>query len=224
MMTNRTMTGLRPAAASVLLAAVAVLALAWQAAPAGAADPTASSAAPAAPTAATSADIPRHGVVESEKGAVLVGEVTREDVVKLQPAWQDSARAYRPDSTAVAMLAAVEKPVEITLIFGTWCSDSRREVPRFWTVLERAHNPNLQLTMIAVGRKDDAAAEKKLVEIGLPKDLRAQYALTAVPTFIFSQGGAELGRISESPAGTLEGDAAGFLAAKPAPAGQGSWH
>ncbi len=205
------------------------LALAAQAAePAASPQPAAPAvaAAPAAPAApAEAAAGARFAVVEGEKDKVLVGEVARADVVKLVPAWNDSAQAYKPDSTAVAMLAAVDKPVEITLIFGTWCSDSRREVPRFWKILDAAANPNLQLKMIAVGRKADAAAEQKLVEIGLPKDLRAQYALTAVPTFIFSQGGAELGRIVESPAGTLEGDAAGFVAgAKPAAPTQGGWH
>jgi len=188
-----------------------------------AAPQTAAQAAPAAsPPGATA----RFAQVETDKGPVLVGEVTREDVVKFAPAWQDSARAYQPDSSAVAILAAVDKPVRIKVIFGTWCSDSRREVPRFWKVLDSAHNPNLQPELIAVGRKSDAAAEQKLADLGLPKDFRTQYNLTGVPTFIFSQDGSELGRIVESPAGTLEGDAAGFVATgrTAAPQAGGGWH
>jgi thiol-disulfide isomerase/thioredoxin len=166
-----------------------------------------------------------HATVETDKGPILVGEVTREEVAQFVPAWQDSAQAYRPDSSAVAILAAVAKPVQIKVVFGTWCPDSRREVPRFWKILDRAHNPNLQLEMIAVGRKSDAAAEQKLADLGLPKDFRAQYNLTAVPTLIFSQDGSELGRIIESPAGTLEGDAAGFVAnVAPAAPQTGGWH
>jgi thiol-disulfide isomerase/thioredoxin len=200
------------------VAALALPALTPAARPAAAAPADTAAIQPAAPGGP-------HATVETDKGAILVGEVTREDVARIEPAWEDSARAYQPDSSAIAILAAVARPVQIKVIFGTWCSDSRREVPRLWKILDRAHNPNLQLEMIAVGRKDDAAAEQKLAELGLPKDLRAQYDLTAVPTFIFSQDGTELGRVIESPAGTLEGDAAGFVANGGTAAPQtGGWH
>ncbi|MHB8080442.1 MAG: thioredoxin domain-containing protein [Candidatus Krumholzibacteriia bacterium] len=185
--------------------------------------PRAGAAAPAgAPVA------PTFGVVEGEKGAYLVGEVSRGDIVARFPAWNDSAAAYRPQPEAVARLAAVSRPVEIVCVLGTWCGDSRREVPRFWKILDLAANPNLRLRMFAVGRKDDAAALAAAAAAGAPRDIRAVWGVTLVPTFIFRAGDdAELGRIIETPTGTLEGDAAGIVAPA-APAAdapdRGGWH
>lgn len=181
-------------------------------APAATAADPAPAAAPAVATATTTAS-PRFAALPAEKGPYLVGEVGRADVEQAFPAWRDTAAAYVPDPAEVARLAAVDRPVAITCVLGTWCGDSRREVPRFWRLLDLAANPNLELRMFTVGRKDDAAAAAKLAELGLPADLRGQYQVTAVPTFIFSVDGQELGRIIETPIATLESDAAGILAA-----------
>lgn len=185
--------------------------------PAAVAD-TAAAAAPAAgpaalpAVAATAAAQPRFAALPADKGPYLVGEVGRADIEQAFPAWRDTAAAYVPDPAEVARLAAVDRPVAITCVLGTWCGDSRREVPHFWRLLELAANPNLELRMLAVGRQDDAAAAAKLAELGLPADLRGQYQVTAVPTFIFTADGHELGRIIETPIATLESDAAGILA------------
>jgi hypothetical protein len=97
-------------------------------------------------------------------------------------------------------------------------------VPRFWRVLDAAANPNLRLRMIAVGRKDDAAAQATLVELGFAEDVRAAHGITLVPTFIFAlaDGGDELGRIEETPEVSLERDAAGFLASLAGESGPGA--
>ncbi len=155
---------------------------------------------------------PTYGVVAGEKGPYLVGEVAREDVLRHFPAWSDTARAYAPDTAQVAALAGVQQPIEIVCVMGTWCGDSQREVPRLWRVLEAAANPRLRLTMLAVGRKDDLAAQDMAEEIGCPRDLRSRWDVTLVPTFIFLDGERELGRIVETPRVTLEADAAAILA------------
>ncbi len=84
--------------------------------------------------------------------------------------------------------------------------------------------------MFAVGRKDDAAALAKSEAVGAPRDIRAVWGVTLVPTFIFRVDGEELGRIIETPTGTLEGDAADLVApadadlGAPGAPGQGGWH
>lgn len=210
----RQLSGLRAVTAAAWIAGVGLLATPR----ADAADPAGAPAAVAGPT---------FGMVEGEKGPYLVGEVTRGDIVAGFPAWNDSAAAYVPEPGAVARLAAVSRPVDVVCVLGTWCGDSRREVPRFWKLLESAANPNLRLRMLAVGRKDDAAALAKSEAVGAPRDIRAAWGVTLVPTFIFRADGEELGRIIETPTGTLEGDAAG-IAAPAAPADgasdRGGWH
>jgi thiol-disulfide isomerase/thioredoxin len=219
-MFQRHLPGVRAVAAAAWIAGAAVCAASL----ARAADPA---VAPAAPAAVAAEAAPTFGVVEGEKGPCLVGEVTRADIVASFPAWNDSAAAYAPEPAAVARLAAVARPVEVVCVMGTWCGDSRREVPRFWKVIESAANPNLRLRMFAVGRKDDAAALAKSEAVGAPRDIRAAWGVTLVPTFIFRADGEELGRIIETPTGTLEGDAAGIAAPAAPPTDapvQGGWH
>lgn len=85
--------------------------------------------------------------------------------------------------------------LSIIIIMGTWCSDSRREVPRFLKILDEIEFDSNSVRMISVDRK------KQSEEIDL-KDLK----LELVPTIIFFKDGSEIGRIVETPKTTLEGD------------------
>lgn len=150
-------------------------------------------------------------VYESDRGRQLLGEVQREDFVTQLTGWDQEYSLYEPDRQAIQVLVAVTEPVRIVCVLGTWCGDSVREVPRFWKVLDAAANPALELTMLAVGRTSDPQADRLLAEMGFTRNLREQYAVEFVPTFIFLQGDRELGRIVETPVVSLEQDAALFL-------------
>ncbi len=209
-----------PTAAAVAPPSAAPASPAAPAAPAAPASPAPPDASPAAaPASPAPPDGALYAVHESERGPVLLGEVVRADLIRHFPGWADTASAYVPDLEAVAVLAAVDRDVTVTCVLGTWCSDSRREVPRFWKVLDLAANPRLSLRMLAVGRRDDDAAQARLVQLGFDADIRGQYGVEYVPTFIFSEtgDGSELGRIIESPAATLERDAAAILLVPAAP-------
>lgn len=84
---------------------------------------------------------------------------------------------------------------QIIAVIGTWCSDSKREVPRFYKILDSTGYDFKRLKMIAVGRKvRDITGEV------------ADLAVEFVPTFIFLKDENEIGRIVEAPEGILEGD------------------
>jgi len=83
----------------------------------------------------------------------------------------------------------------IKIVLGTWCGDSRREVPRFVKILDYCEFPANQIFYINVDR------DKK----GLSNEvdgLNIEY----VPTFIVYENDKELGRIIEAPEATLEED------------------
>ena len=102
---------------------------------------------------------------------------------------------YKVDTAAVQNLADSLKGVKITIVMGTWCSDSRREVPRFYKILDKIKYPSNDVTLITVGRdRKGRGEETKGMDIEL------------VPTFIFYRNGKELGRIVESPKVSLEKD------------------
>jgi thiol-disulfide isomerase/thioredoxin len=85
---------------------------------------------------------------------------------------------------------------------GTWCPDSKRELPRFFATMEAAGIGDSVLTMVGVDRtKKDA------------EGLTEQWNITRVPTFVFLRDGREFGRFVErTPAGsTFEAEIAKIL-------------
>jgi thiol-disulfide isomerase/thioredoxin len=112
---------------------------------------------------------------------------------------------YVPDASAVAGIRASADGVTVLLIVATWCPDSKREVPRFFAILDGADIRESQLTMVGVDRtKKDA------------EGLTEKWGITRVPTFVFFRNGQEIGRVVERPpAGTtLEGEIARVLTPK----------
>ncbi len=84
---------------------------------------------------------------------------------------------------------------EITVVFGSWCSDSQEQVPRFYKILDKAGYNDAHLTIIAVNRG------KQTTEANV-----SNLNIERVPTFIVYKKGKEIGRIVETPENTLEED------------------
>jgi len=85
--------------------------------------------------------------------------------------------------------------VDITIVMGSWCPDSQREVPRMIKVLEALDYPLEMVKIIAVNRW------KKVPDTDI-SELDIKY----VPTFILYKDGKEVGRIVEMPKQSLEVD------------------
>ena len=86
---------------------------------------------------------------------------------------------------------------------GTWCGDSKREIPRFYKVLKAAKFNVSNLEMIAVNRG------KKT-----PDNLQKGLNIFRVPTFIFYKNGKEIGRYVEYPRVSLEKDILAIVTGK----------
>jgi hypothetical protein len=78
---------------------------------------------------------------------------------------------------------------------GTWCSDSRREVPRFMKIIESLGYDKKRLRFIGVDSYKEA-----------PVHNFDSLNIERVPTFIFYNDKIELGRIIEYPLTSLERD------------------
>lgn len=83
----------------------------------------------------------------------------------------------------------------IRIVLGTWCPDSRREVPRFIKMLDFLNFPDDKVLFINVDRN------KK----GLRDEVNG-LEINFVPTFIIYENGREIGRIIEKPEVSLEKD------------------
>ena len=102
---------------------------------------------------------------------------------------------YTPDSSEVLKLSNLIVVVKITIVMGTWCSDSRREVPRFYKILDKAGYNTQNLTLVCVDRNKTS-----------PNGLVDKLDIKLVPTIICRRDDQEIGRIVETPKETLEKD------------------
>ena len=102
---------------------------------------------------------------------------------------------YPADSVEVVRFSKKLKDVKITIVMGTWCSDSRREVPRFYKILDQVGFNTQNLTLICVDRNKTA-----------PDGLVEKLDIKLVPTIIFIRDDKEIGRIVETPKENLERD------------------
>jgi hypothetical protein len=109
---------------------------------------------------------------------------------------------YSSNRQAIDSLKAMNKDaVSIKIVLGTWCPDSRREVPRFMRVLKEIDFPSDKVLLIGVDNVKFS-----------PIDNYNALQIDRVPTFIFYENNIEAGRIIENPATSLEQDMLNILA------------
>ncbi|MGI9551756.1 MAG: thioredoxin family protein [Aurantibacter sp.] len=107
--------------------------------------------------------------------------------------------SYEVDTKIIKSIKNELKKNKITLFMATWCGDSKREVPRFYKILEAANYPMDQLTVVAL---DYEKNQYKKSPGGEEKGLN----IIKVPTMIFYKDGTAVNRIVESPIESLEKD------------------
>ena len=111
--------------------------------------------------------------------------------------WYTSGyKGYVPDTqTIVRLINNMAPEYHYVIVMGTWCPDSRREVPRMMKVLDTAGVPGTGIIIYAVDR-DMKARRTPVRNLNIQK----------VPTLIVSKDGIETGRIIESPEVSIEKD------------------
>jgi len=136
----------------------------------------------------------------------LLGKINRDGLTSnsFKKWFGKSYDNYIPNNKVINTLETSLNDYTIKLFLGTWCGDSKREVPRFYKVLDAVNFPETQLEVIAVDRTPEAY---KKSPTGEEKGLN----ILRVPTFIFYKDGKEINRIVESPHITLEDDIKGIL-------------
>jgi hypothetical protein len=110
-------------------------------------------------------------------------------------AYKAEYNVYIPDKEIISQFNTLLDGVTVTIVMGTWCSDSREQVPRFMKILDISGVTFPNPVIICVDR-DKKAGDVSLEGMDILK----------VPTFIFYYNGRELGRIIETPNTTMEKD------------------
>lgn len=107
---------------------------------------------------------------------------------------------YEPDEFILEQIKELSDSIDIQIFMGTWCGDSRREVPCFLKIIDMSEFEQNKLQIINVDRK-----KKSLTHEERNKNIKF------VPTFIINKNGNEIGRIVEFPIITLESDLLSIL-------------
>lgn len=126
---------------------------------------------------------------------MLIGICDRTAFADTNYSWWFNAEYdnYAPDSTVVAKIKALVPAYKVKIVMASWCGDSRREVPRFYKIMDVAGFDYKNFELVCVDR--DKQSEEGDVD---------KLDIKFVPTFIFSKNDVELGRIIEMPKGKLE--------------------
>ena len=135
----------------------------------------------------------------------VTGEMSEDKLYEVAPVWRSLMESYQPQGEAVAALKANDKETDVTLVFGTWCPDSKNYVPRLLKALHAAASDKLKLKLVGIDN-----------QFRQPVGTIQPRTIINVPTVIVERGGREIGRIVETPAAqTIEEDLAAILSGKP---------
>ena len=106
---------------------------------------------------------------------------------------------YSVDSLTADRLRTSMAGLRFRIFMGTWCGDSRREVPRIFKILDYCGIDSTAVELIMVSAADSAYKQS-------PGHEERGLGIFRVPDLIVRDQGRELGRIVESPVNSLEKD------------------
>jgi hypothetical protein len=128
---------------------------------------------------------------------IMIGYCTFQGITDtaFNSSFRTEYNSYNPDPLIIDQIHSLMDAITVTIVSGTWCSDSREQVPRFMKILDLIEPVIPEPVLICVDR-DKKAADVPLEELKILK----------VPTFIIYHDKSEIGRIIETPQTTLEED------------------
>ena len=121
----------------------------------------------------------------------MVGDIDSATLLADYDAFSKEYKEFTVSDDEAALMQKLEGKT-LVVLFGTWCHDSEREVPRLLKLLAQSGVELAQLQLVAVdyAKKDN-------------KGLAQQFELKYTPTFIVLDGDTEVARVIEKPEGSL---------------------
>lgn len=146
-----------------------------------------------------------------EKPKTIYGICTKDSLI-VEPFGKWFTTNYDNYQPAIETITNLKKlsleNISIQLFFGSWCGDSKREVPRFLKLLSLISFPENKIQLIGVGTGDTLVKQS-------PQHEEKGLGIFRVPVFIIYKNGIEMNRINEFPAFTLEKDLMSILKNQP---------
>lgn len=141
---------------------------------------------------------------------MLLGCCTREALSR-EPfaAWfNDNYFNYKVDTSVTNQLKSFIDKKQFLIFLGTWCGDSKREVPRMLKVLDYCGIKPEQIKIVLVSNIDSLYKQS-------PNHEEKGLNILRVPTLIVYENNTEINRFIEYPVETLEKDLLKILNKQP---------
>lgn len=138
---------------------------------------------------------------DSNGNIKLLGKSTRERL--MQPPFDSwfikNYDSYTIDTSTANRLKPLLANKQFLIFMGTWCGDSRREVPRIYKLLDYCGVPAGNIQLVNVNNADSAYKQS-------PQHEEKGWNIHRVPDLLIVEKKHELGRVVESPVTSWEND------------------
>ena len=127
-----------------------------------------------------------------------LGDISQTELLERHEVFKRNFDAYE----VTAGIDGLPADLKVKILFGTWCHDSEREVPRMMKLLAASGVKEESISLISLDiRKEEPEGRAKALDVRF------------TPTFIFFSGDIELGRIIERPTISLRDDVVAIASA-----------
>ena len=128
----------------------------------------------------------------SSSNSILIGDLTKEDLFSKDHKFYENYLSSEPYQFKKNIDL---NGISVKILFGTWCHDSQREVPRLLQLLNTLNIQENYIHLIGLNYLKNE-----------PLDRGKSFQIRKTPTFVFLRNQKEIGRIVEMPEISLEAD------------------
>jgi thiol-disulfide isomerase/thioredoxin len=116
----------------------------------------------------------------------LLGARELGDMLEHSPGYREGMKSYRLDPAKVAKLAALTEPVQIRLVFGSWCGHCKHYLPHALKLEEALRGAKIDFDYYGIDYPPTGWEDSEVKALGV----------TGLPTAIVFRGGKEVGRFT----------------------------
>ena len=148
------------------------------------------------------------GYLSTDKSGkpMLLGECSRTTLLQapFSEWFEKNYNSYVVNDSISSQVKPMIEKMKVVVYLGTWCGDSKREVPRMLKILDAADVNKNQVKLVMLDNKDSTYKQS-------PGHEEKGLNIHRVPTFVIYEDEKEIGRIVESPVVSLEKDLVSIL-------------
>ncbi|MBC7426001.1 MAG: hypothetical protein H7321_05650 [Bacteroidia bacterium] len=142
---------------------------------------------------------------DSKGNRIIKGKLTEDSLKNMEYySWYLRGKTdYNPAKRPMKKITAVKDSLSFVVIMGTWCSDTKEQLPKLLKIIDKAGIPQSAVQLFGVDREKDSNGT-----------VPAGITYTLIPTVLVYFNGRLIGTIVEAPKRSIESDLAKMLSNK----------